>query len=298
MLDKALSPTVIALGYFDSVHEGHKRVIQTAKEYADKNGYTLTVFTFKGNLKAMLGGKNDKSVYLPKERENLLVELGADEIFFAPVDEKFLSIGKLAFLNYLNKKYNIKCYVSGFDYRFGKFGKGDIKYIESYAKKFGQAQIVVDTYDIDGEKVSTTAIKSLLKDGNVEKANVLLGRKFSISGVVYKDRSVGAKIGFPTANIKIDKDKFCVKDGVYQGEIKLDGKFYSVIINYGARPTFDLNEKVLEVHIIGFNGNLYGKELTVCFTKRMRDVIRFNSAIELKAQLEKDLRFIKEGKYD
>lgn len=298
MSDKVLLPTVIALGYFDSVHEGHKKVIREAKKCADEMGATLTVFTFKGNLKAMLSGGDDKSVYLPAEREKLLYELGADEIFFAPVDFNFLSMGKLAFLNYLNRKYNIKCYVSGKDYRFGRFGKGDVDDINRYAAVHKQSQMVVDTFLMDGEKVSTTSIKALLSAGNVKKANELLGRKFSVTGAVYKDRSVGSKIGFPTANVAVDKDKFMVGDGVYAGEADVDGKTYRAIINYGARPTFNLAEKALEAHIDGFNGEIYGKQLTLRFCFKMRGVVKFNSEIALKEQLEKDLRFLREGKYD
>ena len=298
MLDKRFLPTVIALGYFDSVHEGHKKVISAAKEYADKNGCSLTVFTFKGNLKSMLGGNGDKSVYLPFEREKLLMELGADKIHFAPVSEKFLAMDKLAFLDYLNENYKIKCYVSGKDYRFGRFGSGEVQDIKQYAVEHGQTQIIVDTFIFDGEKVSTTGIKALLREGDVEKANILLGRKYSVIGKVYKDRSVGGRIGFPTANLTLDKDKFYVKDGVYQGEAEVDGKVYQAIINYGTRPTFNVDQKALEAQVVGFNGDLYGKEITLSFTRRMRDIVKFKDENQLQEQLEKDLRFIREGKYD
>jgi len=298
MSDKILKPTVIALGYFDSVHEGHKKVIREARSYADEHGYTLTVFTFEGNLKATLNGTDDKCVYLPKEREKFLRELGADDIYFAPVDFNFLSTGKLAFLNKLNRKYRIKCYVSGLDYRFGKFGKGDISDIERYALAHDQDRIVVDTFEFDGEKVSTTQIKSLLSAGDIKKANFLLGRNYSVTGEVFKDRNLGAKLGFPTANIKLDKDKFRIKDGVYSGLIKLDGKDYRAIINYGARPTFALSDKLVETHVIGFNGDLYGREITVEFLSRMRDVKKFSSEMELARQLQDDLRAVEEGKYD
>ncbi len=298
MSDNVKKPTVMALGYFDSVHEGHKKVIKTAKEFADKNGYTLTVFTFKGNLKGLLNGDGEKSVYLPKEREKFLFDLGADEIYFAPVDFNFLSTAKLAFLNKLNKKYNIKCYVSGADYRFGKFGKGDITDLKRYAENNNQAQIVVDTFTLDGQKVSTTAIKKFLVSGDIKKANVFLGRNYSVTGKVFKDREVGSTIGFPTANIKLESDKFCIKDGVYAGFTEIGGKVYKAIINYGARPTFNLKDKLIEAHIDGFDGNLYGQEITLEFTSRIRDVKKFNGEADLKEQLEKDLKGLKDGIYD
>ncbi|MBR1968513.1 MAG: riboflavin kinase, partial [Clostridia bacterium] len=123
-------------------------------------------------------------------------------------------------------------------------------------------------------------------------------RNYSVTGKVFKDREVGSTIGFPTANIKLESDKFCIKDGVYAGITEIDGKVYKAIINYGARPTFNLKDKLIEAHIDGFDGNLYGREITLEFTSRIRDVKKFNGEEDLKAQLEKDLKGLKDGIYD
>lgn len=298
MLDKGFKPTVIALGYFDSVHLGHQKLIKLAKEYADKHGCTLTVFTFLGNVKAKINLTDEKSVYLPREREIFIRDLGADYIYFAPITKTFLSTGKLAFLNGLNKKFNIKCYFSGQDYTFGAYGKGDAKYLTEYAKKHNQEHIIVDTYTYLGEKVSTTRVKGALACGNLSLVKKLLGRNYSISGKVVADRQVGKKLGFPTANIFCDSDKFMLKNGVYSGSVKIDGKRYSAIINYGARPTYDLKNKLIEAHIVDFNGDLYGKYITLEFVDFMREILRFESEEQLKEQLKKDLLKIKGEKYD
>ncbi len=298
MSDNIVSPVVIALGYFDSVHVGHQHVIKTAKEYAKSQGAKLVVFTFKGNLKAMLCLEDEKCVYIPKEREKFIKELGADEIYYAPVDFSFLSLGPRAFLNKLNKKYPIICYVSGKDYRYGKFGKGTTDDLKEYAKKLNQEYIVVEDFNFDDKKVSTTAIKKLLSVGDIESVNVLLGRRYSVTGKVYGDRQVGTKLGFPTVNLKLEKDKFRIKEGVYIGAVKFEGKEYKALINYGARPTFDLLDKVMEAHLIDFDGDLYGKEITLEFIRRMRDIKKFSDADGLKRQLSEDLRMIKESDYD
>lgn len=298
MLDKKQMPTVMALGYFDSVHKGHQNVIKTAREYARDNGCSLTVFTFKGNLKAMLSNSDEKSVFLPKEREQILKSLGADDIYFAPVDFSFLSLSKKSFLTKINKKYNIKCYVSGKDYRFGKFGEGDVNFLTQWAKDNGQEHVVVEDFLVDGKKVSTTLIKQLLSKGDLEKANNLLGRKYSVTGTVFRDRSVGGSLGFPTLNLRIDHSKHRLKEGVYVGEFDYGAKKYKAIINYGGRPTFDLNTSLIEAHVIGFEGDLYGKTVTLEFSKYMREIKKFNSAEQLKDQLQLDLKNIKEGKYD
>ncbi len=298
MSDKILSPVVIALGYFDSVHIGHQHVIKTAKEYADKNGAKLVVFTFKGNLKAMLCIEDEKCVYMPKEREKFMKGLGADDIYYAPVDFNFLSLGPRAFLNKLNKKYSIICYVSGKDYRFGKFGKGTIADLKEYADKSNQKCIVVDDFTFDDKKVSTTAIKKLLSMGEVPRVNQLLGRRYSVSGKVYGDRQVGTKLGFPTLNLRLEKDKFRIKEGVYIGAVNYEGNEYRALINYGSRPTFDLADKVMEAHLIDFDGDLYGKEITIEFIRRIRDIRKFSDMDGLKRQLNEDLLSIKESDYD
>ncbi len=298
MLDKKLKPTVIALGYFDSVHRGHQKVISTAREYADVNGCSLTVFTFGGNLKEALVGGDEKAVFLPKEREQILKDLGADEIYFAPVDKSFLSLSKKRFLKKMNKTYNIKCYVSGTDYRFGKKGEGNVNFLAKWAKAKKQDQIIVEDFILNGEKVSTTGVKKLLSLGEIQKANELIGREYSVTGTVFRDRSVGTDLGFPTLNMRIDKTKHHLKEGVYAGKFSSDGTDYLAVINYGGRPTFDLNTSLIEAHVLDFKGDLYGKTVTLRFCSFLRDIVKFDGVEQLKAQLSLDMQRTRDGKYD
>lgn len=292
MLDKVL-PTVIAMGYFDSVHLGHQRVIQKARKLADENGATLTVFTFLGNVKDVLNGRKESSVYLPEERQKIIKGLGADDVYFAPITKEFLSLDKKTFLDDLNKKFNIVGYVSGIDYTFGAYGKGNIAYLTEYANSKGQRHVVVDTLNVEGEKVSTTLIKSLLEKGDIQRVNKLLGRNYSLCGTVIKDRQVGKTLGFPTANVLIDSQKFTIKNGVYSGLVKIDNKTYRSIINYGARPTFDIDKKLVEAHLIDFDGDLYGKQIEVEFLGFMREIQKFTSIEKLIEQLNFDMQRIK-----
>lgn len=298
MLDNLQKPTVLALGYFDSVHLGHRKVLRTAKNYADEHGATLTVLTFGGNLRAMLSCNNDKNIYLTNEREVLLKQLGADDVYFAPVDFSFLSMGKLAFLNMINRKYDTICYVCGEDYHFGKFGKGDISDIKRYAKDKNQSCIIVETELYEGRKISTSYIKRLLSAGSIEKANELLVTPYSVTGKVFSDRHVGRNLGFPTVNINIDRDKHRLRDAVYAGHVFIDGVKYNAIINYGSRPTFNLNDKLIEAHILDFDGNLYNKEVTLYFDSYIREIQKFSGLESLKNQLENDLKTVKGIKND
>jgi riboflavin kinase/FMN adenylyltransferase len=137
-----------------------------------------------------------------------------------------------------------------------------------------------------------------LSSGKVKTANELLGREYSISGKVISDRHIGKTLGFPTLNVKLNSDKQRLKDGVYAGYSYIDGVKYQAVINYGARPTFGLDEKLVEAHLIGFDGNLYGKNVTVYFIDFVREVVKFNSVNELVEQLKKDLITVKEMKND
>ena len=298
MLDKNFSPVVLALGYFDSVHLGHQKVINSARLLAKEKGAKTVVFTFKGNLKGALGGEKEKTVFTYLEREKFIKSLGVDEIYFAPTNREFLSLSKQEFLDKLCSSYSVVGFVSGKDYRFGQFGSGDVEFLSEYAKKNGQTYLVVDTLNDKNEKISTTLIKNLLSEGKIKKVNALLGREYSVSGEVFSDRKVGRTIGFPTLNIMVDKDKHQLKDGVYYGNVTLDGINYKAIINYGARPTFNLNEKLIEAHVLDFNGDLYGQTVTISFSEFIRNVKKFDTKNQLKEQLRTDINLVREGKYD
>ncbi|MBQ7339615.1 MAG: riboflavin biosynthesis protein RibF [Clostridia bacterium] len=287
-MTRTLDKVVIALGYFDSVHVGHREVIKRAKTLAEKLNSRLVVFTFSGNLKAVLNGEEERCIYSSKEREILLKELGVSEIYFAPTDLDFLSLGKLAFLNKLNRLYNISGYVCGRDYKFGRFAKGSAIDLERYANSKGQELEIVDFVNFDNEKVSTSIIKKLISQGEIEKVNVLLGKNFFILGEVFKDRGIGSELGFPTVNIKISPQKQMIKSGVYAGKVKFDGKIYKALINVGGRPTFNLEERLIEAHLIDFDGDLYGKTLIVEFDKFIRELVKFDKPEKLKEQIEKD----------
>lgn len=290
--------TVVALGYFDSVHIGHVAVLKKAKQTALLLRAKTVVFTFDDGLKSALGHAGATFVYTKAEREEIYKSLGLDEVFFAPCSAEFLSLSKEQFLVFLNEKYDVLAYVCGEDYRFGKKGEGDVNYLSEYALLNSQGLHVVPVIESNGIKASTTHVKELLAEGKVKQANDLLCKKYSVTGMVFEDRKVGSSIGFPTVNIKTEKNKQQLKNGVYSGSVDIDGKNYRAIINYGARPTFDLKEKLIEAHVIDYEGNLYGKKLTLFFDSYIRDIERFNSVEELVSQLKQDLAQTKDGKYD
>ncbi len=280
---------VLALGYFDSVHVGHREVILTAKRVAEQLKSKIVVFTFDGNLRAFIGNNKKSFVFSSKERKKLLLSLGVDEVYFAPLTREFLSLTREEFLNFLNELYNVKAYVSGGDYCFGKGAEGNVDFLREYANYRGQTVITAPDVTCDGVKVSTTRLKEFLEKGDVKAVNKLLGFCYFVSGKVVHDRGVGRTLGYPTANVKVEKQKQTLKFGVYKGRVVVDGNEYLAVINYGNRPTFNDENVTLEGHLIGYSGDLYDKEITYIFDDFIREVKTFSSKEELVKQLEKDI---------
>ncbi len=287
--------TVIALGYFDSVHIGHRKVISEAVSLAESLGAQTVVFTFSGNLKSVTENKNSTVVYGDEERQQIYSRLGITHTKFAPLTAEFLSKTKNEFLEYLDTEYDVLAYVCGEDYRFGKSRSGDAEYLCEFAKQRGRTVKVVKTVCVEGEKVSTSKIKTLLSSGEIKKANLLLGEPYSLMGTVVKDRGVGRSLGFPTANLVLSDDRCKLGQGVYYGKTQFDGKSFLSVINYGARPTFSLGQTLCESHLIGFDGDLYGKTVKVVFDGYLRDIKKFQNKTDLIDQIENDVKEVKDA---
>lgn len=266
------SGCVMLLGGFDGLHIGHKKLMETAKTYALPIG-----------VMTILGGKAGLPLFTAEERAEIFAREGADfmlELPFAEIRE----LSPNAFLNLLKEKFSPKVFVCGDDFRFGKDACGSAEILKT------AGQVCVETLcRLDGEKVSATAVKRFLTLGNMEKANAFLGENYFLIGKVYKDRGVGKTLGFPTANIAYPKDKYPIKKGVYETRVTIGKATYKGITNYGHRPTFNENEDCTETYLDGFSGDLYGKTLKVEFVRYLRDIQKFESAEQLKAQLEKDI---------
>lgn len=282
---------VVALGYFDGAHKGHSAVFFSAKAQAERLSAIPVVFTFDGNLRGKLSG--DKCIFTASERADILKDKGFGEILFAPLSDSFLSLSPAEFLDFLNSKYRVLAYVCGEDYSFGKNGEGDVRTLTDYAESHGQKITVCPPVLFNGEKVSATLIKKFLSRGDVSDANELLSFDYFITGVVKPDRKIGRTLGFPTVNIDVDKEKSELKNGVYSGYAFIGGVKYAAVINYGNRPTYNLADKLVEAHLIGFSGCIYGEKIRIYFTRFLRDIKKFDGAEELKNQLKKDVERVK-----
>lgn len=270
---------VLLLGGFDGLHAGHKKLVARAK------GYGLPV-----GIMSIIGGKDGESLFTVGERKRAFQAAGIDFAFFLPF-EGIRDISAADFSKRLVREFAPKAFVCGDDFRFGKGAQGTPAFLKQATHVPVEAE---ELLKIDGEKVSATKIKSYLSAGEVEKANALLDGEFFLVGRVVKDRQIGRTIGFPTANIAYPIGKFPLKKGVYETFVRLDGKTYKGVTNYGARPTFDDATVLTETYLDGYDGELYGRELTVCFRRYLRDICKFADVVALKAQLEEDIRRVRQ----
>ncbi len=281
----------LALGYFDSVHLGHRNLINVASEYARENGLACAVATFSNNAYKLFNF-DGKQVYTYAERCELLDGL-CDYILPMRFDVRLKNYGAEHFLDLITARHNIKAFVCGYDYLFGAGAKGDSAFLREYCERHGIHCIIVPKYEADGERVSTTVVKNLLASGNVEKANAFLGAPFMLRGRVVRGRGAGRMFDIPTANIKLSSGKMLPKRGVYGTTCVLDGKTYDCATNIGARPTFGLTKSVVETMINDFNDNIYDQEIKLYFHKRLRDIAKFDTPAELSRQVHKDIEWNK-----
>lgn len=280
---------VIALGFFDSVHRGHRYLIEKAKECALKNGEKLAVFTFDNNPFGYVG-RDEGEVYTYLERVEMLKKMDVDIVVSATMDNAFSATPAVDFLDKLFSTMKISEVFCGSDYRYGKNGFGDVNLLNIVAKHYKVKVNVVDFLtDVSDKKISTSTIKEYLAVGNVEAANRLLGETYHITGVVEKNFGRGKAMGFPTANIDIPPEKMCIRHGVYATTTVVDGKSYESITNVGDKPTFGVTDVNTETYLIGFDGDLYGKTLTVKFFKFIRGIQKYDSKEQLILRLSKDI---------
>ena len=286
------TPTLLCLGEFDSLHFGHKSIIQKAKQGLT-HGQSLAVLTFKNDASAITQ-KKAGLVFTFEERLKLFEELGVDEVIYIEFDQNFACITPERFLNEIFENRNINALFCGSDYRFGIRASGDVKYLKSVCENKKIPLFICDfLLDESGNKISTGQIKQHLESGNIALVNQSLGTRFFVSGKVIEGRKVGRKLGFPTANILLSSEKFKFKRGVYACTVIIDDKKYRAITNVGTQPTFEQTGEVVECFVSGYSGNLYDSELKIYFDEFIREIKKFDSIEQLIEQLHQDLKVIK-----
>ena len=271
----------IALGTFDGLHTAHREVLNLP------TGYKKIAVTFKTPPKMYFSG-NYEMIMTFEEKCEALKTLGFGEICaldFGEVKDTPLT----EFLEKIFVKYNPSYISCGFDYRFGKGAEGNVDLLAKYCREKGIKLNVCSEITYNNQTVSSSMIREFLKNGEIERANSLLLNPFSFTGEVIEGQKRGRTIGFPTINQKYPEELVKLKFGVYKTKVLFDGKEYFGVTNIGIRPTFKSDYVISETYIKDFSGDLYGKTVKTVPLKFLRSEIKFNSAEELKRQIEKDI---------
>ena len=282
--------SVLILGFFDGFHLGHKVVIRTAIEYAKKNNCKTALITFKDAPAILLKNKNPQYILTYEDKIKILEEMDIDYLYQLNFDEKLSKMPAADYLKILVDNLHPKAIVTGDNHYFGYNKTGNSDFLEIMQKEYNYEYFRVNPIKFENITVSSSKIRSALETGDIKLANFLLGYRFYIKGSVKEGRKIGRTIGFKTANINYPEKLIKIPDGVYAVEVEIEKKKYMGIANYGSDPTVtDNKEKLIEVHILNFNDDIYGKNIKINFLDKIRDEIKFQSLIELKEQIKKDI---------
>ncbi|MFC3040340.1 bifunctional riboflavin kinase/FAD synthetase [Virgibacillus xinjiangensis] len=290
-----LPETVSAVGFFDGVHQGHQKVIETAVIEARERGMESAVITFHPHPSVVLKGA-DQVKYLTtlKEKQEIMEQMDVDRLYIIRFNKELSSLSPQQFVDHFIIGLNIRHMVAGFDYSFGHKGQGSMDNLENYTRGFF-THTTVDKVTMDSEKVSSSRIRKLLVSGEMEQANELLGRPFILEGLVIHGDQRGKEIGYPTANLQVDHDSLLPKPGIYAVKVNYKGATHYGMANIGTNPTFTAEREDLsiEVNILDYDNDLYGEMLQVEWYRYIREEERFNGVKELVERIAQDEREIR-----
>lgn len=290
-----LDNLVIAIGNFDGVHRGHRELINKVIEVANENKGNPSVLTFYPHPLTVVNPYTKIEQITPiYDKVKILEGLGIRYLYVIKFDDEFSNLSAENFIkNIIVDKLSAKVIVVGYDFTFGKNKEGNIETLKRYEESFGFKVIVVPALKEDDKIISSTKIRSFLKEGLIREANTFLGRPYIIKGIVIKGRKIGKLIGFPTANLLIT-DYLIPRKGVYAVYAYIGDKRYKALATIGPAPTFHIESSSFEVHILDFNNDLYGKEITIEFVERLRGIQKFKDVEGLKVQILEDIKKARE----
>lgn len=282
--------TAVALGKFDGVHIGHRRLL--AEVLAQKEaGLKACVFTFDPPPAVLFGFSDGKELSTKEEKRRMFHEMGVDVLIEFPLTRETADISGEDFLReFLCRRMRARFIAAGEDLSFGKKGAGNAQLLRALAAELSYEVKLIEKVCVDGEEVSSTRVRKLVEQGAMESVGRLLGAPYSVCGTVVTGNRIGRTLGFPTMNLLWPENKLCPPNGVYQSKVKLRDKVYDAISNVGCKPTVT-NEKVmgLESYVYDFHGEVYGEQIQVELFSFRRPEQRFAGLEELKAQLQKDI---------
>ncbi len=285
---------VLTIGNFDGVHIGHQALFHEVIEKAEALGGSAVAITFEPHpVRVLSKTGHPPLITLHEQKVELIARSGMDVLISIPFTREFASLSAQTFLeDILLRRIGMKAIVVGEDYAFGKNREGNLSFLKAHSERLGFEVLVsnwIQSADLAGDRISSTRIRELVMNGEMEKARKMLGRHYQIRGNVEKGRDRGGKLlGCPTANIGL-QDELAPKPGVYAVTVTCKETTYKGVANIGYSPTFDDHIFTVEVHILDFCDDIYGEKIRVDFIDRIRDEQKFSSLSELSEQIQKDI---------
>lgn len=288
----------IALGSFDGLHLGHLSLIEKVKTLAKNNDGNSIVFTFKNHPRKFINPNNKTHLIMTNdEKIEVLKREKVDILAFKDFDDKFMRMMPEDFIKLICEVYKVKGIVVGFNFKFGYKNLGDVELLKKFQKKYNYELYIIEPCKLGNEIISSTNIRKELIKGNVKKAFKMLSRPYMLSGKVINGKKLGRTIGFPTANLEINKEKVIPAKGVYYTNVEMNGEIFKGITSVGNNPTVNGKELTVETYILDFDNDIYEKEIRVYFVDRIRDEIKFNNIDELINQLQKDKKYAEKANF-
>jgi len=288
-LKRKTKQAVLTLGNFDGLHLGHQRIIRKVRERAASLGVSSVVYTFEPHpLKVVAPNKSPALILDIDDKARIIEALGIDYMVIARFTKEFAARHPREFVEAELRPVAADVCV-GHDFSFGKGKTGTADYLKELGEELGFGVHVIPAYKKGGEVVSSSRIRRRITEGEVMEAAALLGRNFAIKGKVVRGRTIGKEIGFPTANIRTQSE-IVPGDGVYAAFAVVGEARHRAVVNIGMAPTFGGKERSIEVHILGFRDNIYGKRVRVEFVRRLRGEKAFASTEALQRQIRRDIK--------
>jgi riboflavin kinase/FMN adenylyltransferase len=285
--------TAITVGTFDGIHHGHQIIINKVKEQAKILGVQSLLFTFEPHPKTVVfkqGVPDIRLLTTIDEKIEVLETTGLDSLYVSLFDKTFAATTAEEFVREtLVKRLKMKSIIIGHDHAFGRNRQGNDELLARLGQELGFQVHTIEQISNENERISSTRIRHALHEGQADEAARMLGRSYSVSGTVIHGLQQGRELGFPTANLRPDSPfKLIPKVGIYATRVRIDNKIHNSVTYIGVRPTFDGTHKVVEVHVMDFDGTIYGQNITVYFEKFLRDDRRFASTDELVKNIQND----------
>ena len=280
--------TIYALGFFDGVHLGHQALLRACRNLAEQHGCRSGVVTFDAHPEKTLLGSAPELINSPEDRQILIRQQGIDAIVSMPFDDNLRKMPWQDFLRLLLTRHNAAGLVCGEDFRFGHKGQGTAALLQQFCREEKIPCAIIPQQFVDGIRVSSSHIRSLLEKGDVAKAKAFLGRAHLLTGEVISGRGIGRTMGIPTANMAVSADILLPRQGVYACTAAVEGKTYPAVTNIGSRPTVGGHHVTVEPWLLDFAGDLYEKKLTLFFHAYLRPEEKFDSLEALQKQIRED----------